>query len=317
MQILVTGGSGAIGRFVSGELSRRGHDVTVFDQVAPKFSAVDVEPNRISFVEGDVTEAAAVQDEVKPADVVVHLPALLPDQCEVTPRRAEQVNVGGTLNVLDAAAGTNTRVLCASSKAVYGTVTGVHAHPTYEPMSEDAPKSPTNVYGATKLAVECYCNAYARNKNLDVAWFRFATTFGPGKGDTHGKLSLLSRLVERGAAGEEITVSGTDQRTDFLYYPDLAAGVAAAVETDTLTYRAYHLGSDQAAPLRAYAESVQSSCPSAEIEIEGGLDFFDQTHPRYCRLDISRARSDLGYEPQFGPEAAVEDYLRRILGEKD
>lgn len=318
MQVLVTGGSGAIGRFVVAELADRGHDVTVFDRIEPEFEGVARGTPKFDYRLGDVTDPEAVADAIDGADAVVHLAGLLPDACEADPRRAERVNVGGTLNVLAAASERDgVRVLCASSKAVYGTVTGEHAHPTYEPVSEDASKSPTDVYGATKLACEQYCRAYARNEGLDVAWFRFASTFGPGKGDSHGELSLLSRLVEGAAAGERVEVAGVDQRSDFLYYPDLAAGVTAAVESESLSHRAYHLGSGRAAPLRAYVDAARERCPDARIDAEGGLDFFDQLHPRYCRLDISRARADLGYEPQYDPETAVEDYLSRIAASEE
>lgn len=317
MEILVTGGAGAIGRFVVAELADRGHDVTVFDRVEPTFEGVTADSPEFTYVDGDVTDSSAVARAIETpdgsVDAVVHLAALLPDACEADPRRAERVNVGGTLNVLAAASEREkVRVLCASSKAVYGSITGEHAHPTYEPMSEDAPKSPTSVYGTTKLACEQYCRAYARNEDLDVACFRFASTFGPGKGDSHGVLSLLSKLIEGGAAGEDVSVTGVDQRSDFLYYPDLAAGVAAAVEAGTLSNRAYHLGSGQAVPLRAYVEAVRERYPDARIEAEGGLNFYERTHPSYCRLDVSRARTDLGYEPQYGPDEAVEDYLQRL-----
>lgn len=312
MRVLVTGGAGAIGRFVVEELCDRGHDVTVFDRVALDGAGLRIDDTDATSVTGDVTVPEDVADAVARTDTVVHLAALMPPACEADPRRANRVNVGGTLNVLEAAAGTETRVLCASSKAVYGAVMGAHAHPTYEPLSEDAPREPTNVYGATKLAVENYCRAYARNDDLDVAWFRFAATFGPGKGEAHGALSLLARLVENADAGKPVHLSGVDERNDWIYYPDIAAGVATAVEADALTHRAYHLGTGEAPTLRAFVDFVRKRRPDATIEAEGGLDFFDQSSPRYCRLDISRARTDLGYEPEYPVEAAINDFLERL-----
>jgi nucleoside-diphosphate-sugar epimerase len=79
-----------------------------------------------------------------------------------------------------------------------------------------------------------------------------------------------------------------------------------------LSHDVYHLGSGGASPLRRFVEAVQERCSGADITMEGGLDFFENADPRYCRMDISRARSDLGYDPEFTPEAAVADYLTRV-----
>jgi UDP-glucose 4-epimerase len=309
MNLLVTGGSGAIGAFVVGEL-RDDYDVTVFDVEPPDVDGSDSDEGAVAYVEGDVTDETAVAEAVSAADAVVHLAALLPDACERNPRRAEAVNVGGTLNVFEAAADHGTRVVYASSKAVLGTPTGVHTHPTYEPIGEDAPKSPTNVYGVTKAAVERYAAAY-RADGLDVAALRFASTYGPGKGRAHGDLALLPNAIRRAAAGDPVRLTGGDQRNDLVYYGDIARGVAAAIETDELAHAAYHVGSGEAVSIRTFAEALREYT-DAQIEVEGGLNYRDAAEPSYCRLDISRARADLGYEPTYPVERAVRDFLRRL-----
>lgn len=303
MHLLVTGGGGAIGTFVARTLREEGHEVTAFDLVG-----CDVEG--VTSVEGDVTDEAAVSAAVEGADAVVHLAALLPDACAASPRRAERVNVGGSLTVFEAAVEAGVRVVYASSKAVFGVPRGVHGPPTYAPMGEDAPKDPHSVYGATKLAVERLADAYRRD-GADLVGLRFASTYGPGKGDAHGALAYLPSLVRRAAAGEAVAVEGGDQPNDFVYYGDVARGVAAAVEADDPSHAVYHVGSGEAVTLRAFADALRRET-DADVTVESGMNFRGAEPPTYCRLDVSRARADLGYEPAYPVDCAVADFVDRL-----
>jgi UDP-glucose 4-epimerase len=303
MRVCITGGAGAIGRFVVEELDGRGHEVRVFDVTDPDYGEG-------TFRRGDVTDAEAVADAVAGVDVVVHMAALLPPACREDPVRAESVNVGGTLHAFEAALDAGVRVVYVSSKAVFGPITGRFAHPTYDPLGEEARKSPTSVYGKTKLACEEYLHTY-RERGLDAAGVRFASTYGPGKGEAHGDLALIPEAVEAAAAGEDVALPGGDQRNDFVYYRDLARGIRCAVEADSLTHPVYHLGSGAAVPMRAVGAALRERT-GASVTVADGLDFYDRGAPTYCRLDVSRARADLGYEPAFPVERAIEDYLDRL-----
>jgi UDP-glucose 4-epimerase len=303
MEILVTGGSGAIGTFVVEALRSAGHSVTILDREPPA-------DDDVQFICGDITDQETVREAVSEVDVVVHLAALLPKACRQSPHRADAVNIGGSLNVFEAATEQQVRVIYASSKAVFGAITGVHAHPTYEPLSEDAPKSPTNLYGVTKAAVERFATAYVEN-GLDGAALRFASTYGPGKGEAHGDLAILPEAIRQAAAGNSVKLSGADQRNDLLYYVDIAQGVTAAVETTELSYNAYHIGSGVTCSIREFASAVEKHT-EASVDVEEGTDYRDATAPSYCRLDISRARADLGYEPSYPVDAGVRHFLKYI-----
>lgn len=305
MKILVTGGSGAIGSFVVEELIGRGHEVVVFDRDDPNHKEV-------SFVKGDILDQNEVGEIVSEVDSVIHMAAILPPECERDPFLAEKINVGGTLNVLDAAGDTGTRVVCLSSKGALGPMTGEYAHPRYEAVSESHQRNPVNVYGATKMAVEHYCLAYSKNKGTDVSVVRLASTWGPGKGPRHGELDLISQIIEGVARGDPIHVFGGDQGNDLVYYADIAQGLVKLSESKNLPHLTYHIGSGKVVKLNEFREVLLELFPESKINIEGGLNYFNKIEPTYCLMDISRTRREVGYEPKYDIEKGVKDYVSRI-----
>lgn len=310
MDVLVTGGHGAIGSFVVEELVARGHNVTVFD-----LQNDDEQQHRLtySFVEGDITNPDAVAAAIEGKDVVVNMAALKRPACNENPKLAQQVNIGGTVNVFDAVVETDTRVLQISSKSVFGEIGGSNAHPLYEPLDEGAPKQTIgDIYGLTKVATESYMQAYVREYDIDVACFRFGSSYGPGKVAVPGKGMLLPDLIEGAPRGESITLPGGDEQNDWIYFGDIANGLADAVEAPTLNYPVYHIGTGRLNSLRDFATVLQEACPNSDITVQDGLNPQNKAHPLYTRLNISRAKTDLGYNPEFTLREGIRDYLDRI-----
>ena len=144
MQIVITGGAGFIGSTLAPRLLAMGHKVHVVDNLMYGGQAIlplFINPN-FSFSEVDVTDAAALAPELKDADVVVHLAALVGyPLCKKMPRRAVEVNVEGTRNVLNLTP-SSARLIYASTGSNYGEVEGV--------CTENTPLNPLSLYGRTK-----------------------------------------------------------------------------------------------------------------------------------------------------------------------
>lgn len=315
MDVLVTGGHGALGRFVVEELAARGHDTTVLD-------LEDDEARRsaggYAFVQADITDADAVASAVADHDAVIHLAALKRPACEADPQLATEVNVGGTVAVFEAAVAADARVVQISSKSVFGHVAGAHAYPSYEPLDEGAPKHVTgDIYGLTKAATEAYRASYVEKHGLEAASFRFASTYGPGKVAVPGKGMLIPGMIEGAARGETISVEGADELNDWIYFGDVANGLVDAVEADEFSYPVYHIGTGRLRSVADFATILKERFPEASIEVSGGRNPQGQEHPMYARLDISRAISDLGYEPRYDLQAGIDDYLERLDDRSD
>ena len=294
--VLVTGGAG----FIGGHLARTlapDNDVTILDR--------DDEdpPQGTSLVEGDVRDATLVQDAVAGTDVVFHEAALVSVEESIErPVESHDINVSGTLNVLEAARDAGARVVLASSAAVYG-------HPESTPIPETHPLEPTSPYGLDKVAADHYARLYHDLYGLETIALRYFNVYGPGQsGEYAGVIDVFRRQAER---GEPITVHGDGSQTrDFVHVDDVVRAnlLAATADTDTdAVGRAYNVGTGESVTIRELAELVRDAAGS-----DSAIEHFD---PRegdidHSRADVDRARRELAYEPTVG----LREGLERLLG---
>lgn len=312
MEVLLTGGHGAIGKFALKELMERGHDVTVFD-ISGGGGFQESLPTEYSWIKGDITDSSAVNDATEGHDAILHLAALKRSACEENPKKAQEVNIGGTINIFDAGVNNDARVVHASTKSVFGHVAGNYAYPMYEPLDESAPKSATgDIYGLTKAATESYRKNYDRKRDLDVASVRYGSSYGPGKIAVPGKGTLISDLIKSAMDGDAKKLSGGDELNDWVYFDDIARGLVDAVETETLGYPVYHIGTGRLNSLNDFARILVEAFPQADITIEDGRNPQNRDHPMYAKMDISRAVSDLDYQPKYTLRDGLKHYLDQL-----
>ena len=315
----VTGGCGVNGSWVVRELLERGYEVTAFDQARDVSLMPDLD-GQFEFAGGDVRDAALVSRLVhaRKPDVIVHLAALVGyPQGRPDPKLVYDVNLGGTLNVLEAAVVNDVpRVVYTSSKSAYGVIAGAHGRPDYQPVPEDyvglpAPPSFLSLYGHAKIASEGLGFNYQKAFGIDFFALRFATICAPGKLSRHGPMSIHSRLIENAMLGVATTLDkGGDERDDIVYVRDVAQAIGLATVTPNRGAAVYNVGQGRGFGLRDMAAAIQGRFPAAEIEIGPGYDFMNVGFAAYSVLDISKTRRELGYEPQFDLPAMVADYAQ-------
>jgi UDP-glucose 4-epimerase len=157
---------------------------------------------------------------------------------------------------------------------------------------------------------------YQTNLGVDSIILRFGTTFGPGKTERHGNMGVTSQIIEAPARGLPFRIAkGGDQVDDFTYNKDCALGIYLACVVPNPKSRIFNIGTGVGATLKDFAKVVRRHLPAADIEIGPGLDFLGTGHPMCAVYDISRAREELHYRPEYDLEKAVADYLdslRRI-----
>jgi UDP-glucose 4-epimerase len=209
-KVLVTGGAGFIGSHVVARLLARGDEVVVLDNLR-RGQREAIEALLVGgggrFVEDDIRHMDAVESAVQGCDVVFHLAAQSNVMGAVTdPSYSVTTNVLGTFNVLRSAAEAHVpRVVFASSREVYG-------EPRALPVSEDEPLLAKNPYGASKVAGEAYCRAFAATHGLRVEVVRLANVYGAGDRDR-----VIPLWLTAAQEGRDLMVYGGEQVIDFLW----------------------------------------------------------------------------------------------------
>jgi len=288
MSVLVTGGSGFIGRHVVQKLVERGFKVRVFDFVKPSIE--------IPFFKGDIRDYDRIKEAVSGSDYVVHLAAIVSvAEAMEKPYDTVEINVIGTFNVAEACRRNGTeKLIYASSVAVYG-------EPRYLPVDEEHPLNPTNVYGATKLSGEAIIAGYHGNYGLKYTSLRFFNVYGPymKSGPYSGViLSFLNRIKK----GMPLKIEGDGKQTrDFVYVNDVAESILKSIESEEVG--PFNIGTGRELSIIELANLLFKITGK-----ETGLSFTDPRPGdiRRSRADISKARSWLRWVPKF----SIEDGLR-------
>lgn len=310
MRVLVTGGTGAVGRFVVAEVAAAGHEVISASR-QPSTGGEEW----VRFEAG--TDEFGTLLARSGADRVIHLAAMVGAQCEHDPVKAIGVNGTAVIELLAAARAARTgRVVLMSSKAAYGDLPQPRDADDAR-LESELPVRPVSAYGMSKAVAEWAAADAVRRYGQDVVVIRAATTVGPGKGAQHGPTAAPSRLIEGAVAGVPVTLEeGGDQIDDFIYNKDLARGlVAAALAPERLPNLYYQLSSGRGATLTELAEHLRARFPQSRITVGGGGNFHRLDHNLHCVLSYQLARDDFGYVPRYPFPAWVDDYIAVVRAE--
>src|SRR5258708_5883642 len=228
MRYLVTGGAGFIGSHKVDELVRRGHGVTVLDDLSTgkveNFSSVR---SKVEFVRESVTNLEKVREACRGVDCAIHLAAQTSVPRSVKdPIETNLINVNGTLNVLVAARDVRVkRVVFASSCAVYGKTSVL-------PIPEVASLAPISPYGVSKLVGETYGNVFQQLYDLEFVALRYFNVFGPRQDPGSPYSGVLSLFNDAVMNGTQPTVYGDgEQSRDFVYVGNVVDAIFRAPDS--------------------------------------------------------------------------------------
>jgi UDP-glucose 4-epimerase len=283
MRILVTGGAGFIGSNLVRHLSECGdYAIVVLDNLSAGQEFTDLSCG-VRFVRGDLTNKKVIADCLSNVDAVVHLAALsgVVDSIE-DPHASFAINVAGSFQLLELARTANVRQIINASTG--GALLGDVVPPINEAM---APR-PLSPYGASKLAVEGYCSAFAGAYGLCCATLRFSNVYGPSSGHKKSVVAAFMRNIIR---GQPLTVygDGTQQR-DYLYVDDLVRGIEAALRRDLKG--TFQLGSGKPTTLLELIDML-GKVTGRNFNVQFRPGRAGEVHRTWC--DISKAELEIDY----------------------
>jgi UDP-glucose 4-epimerase len=300
-RILVTGGAGFIGFHLCKRLTDLNADVTIYDNLSSgKMENVKDAP-KAKFIKGDILDHKKLCNLQK-FDVIFHLAAqvVVPYSME-NPTEDFETNARGTLNVLEKARKDGSRLVFASSAAVYG-------NPTKLPTPETYGFHPFSCYGLSKVVGEEYCQMYASQYGLDISILRFANVYGSR---CHGVINDFLDKLEKNPKKLEIIGTGQQSR-DFVNVADVVNAVILAASRENAIGQTYNIGFGKTTKIIDLAHMIlqilnlkgKTVVTTTGVSWQGDIDTI--------WFDISKTKKELNWTPKI----TLDEHLKQLVAER-
>jgi len=291
-KVVVTGGAGFIGTHLVNELVKQGLDVHVIDNLCAG-KKENINPDAILH-KVDIRDLDEIAKIISSAEFVFHLAALPRVQFSIdNPIETNDVNIGGTLNVLLAAKESGVkRFIYSASSSAYGDQPEL---PLHEGLMPD-PKSP---YGLQKHVGELYCKVFSEVYGLQTVSLRYFNVYGRGQ-DPDGPYALvIGKFLKQRAEDEPMTITGDGEQTrDFTHISDIVNANILAMESEKVGRgEVFNIGYGKDESINRVSELIGGPVEHVAPRIE----------PRHTRADNSKAKKLLGWEPKIDLETGINE----------
>jgi nucleoside-diphosphate-sugar epimerase len=313
-------GAGLIGSQVARILADRGEKPVLMDVAAqPQAIGEIVDLAKVTLIAGDVLRPLSIVDVLRSHNItkIAHTAAnpLLTVGAQKEPSAAINLNIMGTVNVLEAARVLGIkRVVVSSSSVLNHYLAGGEDQGNFG--REEAFPRPTTFYSATKQAVESLGLNYAKWCSIEFAGLRYGACFGPWSGAGGGGPSNIVREALRNAlAGREATVP--PGAMEWVYSKDAARGTVLALDAGDLGSGIFNITMGALTTPAEMAAAIGAVVPGATVKFDAPQSAAVALANRSEHADLSRAKKYLGYAPQFPLREAVRDlaeWMKRYMG---
>jgi len=282
--VLIVGGAGYVGGWMTDEATRSGHQVRVVDNLTYEDSFL----KPVDFAFGDILDFKTLEKHLKWADSVIWLAAFVGDPaCAINPKLTQKTNVESVRNLVDSFGG---RIIFPSTCSVYGAQDGI--------LDESSPTGPLSLYAESKLEAE----SILQNSPNSTLIFRLGTLFGMSDQFARLRVDLvLNVLTIRSILEGSMSVFGGAQYRPLLHVRDVATAAIPQISTNATGI--YNLHTENVTVLEL-AEKIKSVVGEVSIE-QTDISFQDA---RNYRVSSDKARSELGFAPRW----TIEDGIREV-----
>jgi UDP-glucose 4-epimerase len=305
---LVLGGMGFIGSHLTDRLLSAGARVTVVTRSLDRHrdEAVGLHERGVKVVEGDLRDADAMRAVVANQSVIFNLAGESGAvQSMEDPYTDLDVNGRGNLVLLEAlrAGNRNARLLFVGSRLEYGRVAD-------QPVHEDQTPDPLCIHAVHKLAVEHYLRIYGRLFGLNYTIARLTNPYGPGQPQSRTAYGVVNRLIHLALADHDLPIYGDGaQKRDYIYIDDAVKALLGLAASPVAARKAYNVGTGTGTPFIEMARAVAEMAGGGRIRQLAWPRLAEQIETGDFIADISRIRSDIGWEPAV----ALRDGLQRTI----
>lgn len=304
MKFFITGGAGFIGRNLVESLLLDDHEITIYEN----FSNSSEEKIQTfldqgcKLVRGDLTNSSVLESSLKDHDFVIHLAAKIDILESIQhPLITNQVNVVGTINLLNACIKNNVKnIIGASSAAIYG-------NPLTLPVDENTIPNPVSPYGSDKISMEFYLRAFANAFNLNTISLRFFNVYGKGQSNSYA--GVITKFFENIKKNEPLKIFGDGQNTrDYILINDLVAGIKLAINNiENKKGEVFNLASGQSNSVNHLAKLF--------LEISGKKLKIIHSNSRpgdllFSEASILKAKAELGFEPKYDLKSGLLKFFK-------
>ncbi len=289
-KILVTGGAGFIGSNLVDKLSPNNKVVVLDNLFSGLLSNLEKSKDRITFVKGDVLDKALVKDIVAEVDYIFHLAAHVGNIRSIKdPAFDLEVNIRGTLNLLEACRNSNVkRLVYSSSGAIFGEA-------KYLPIDEEHPLNPESPYAVSKLAAEKYCFAFHKVYGVPTTALRYFNVYGPRQ-DTSEYANAISIFLSRTREGKPLTIFGDGKQTrDFIFIEDVVKANILAATHPSAVGEIFNIATGRENSIEQLVNFIkQVSAKESQVIYAAPR----AGEVKYSRANIEKAQRLLGYNPE-------------------
>ncbi len=302
MRFFVTGAAGFLGSALANRLAREGHSVRGLDDLST--GNPDVLSPEVQFTRGDVNDRPKLWTQLQDIDCVYHLAARVSvSESVLYPREYNQVNVGGTVTLMEAMRDVGVRrVVFISSGAIFG-------EQIDQPLKESAPALPRSPYAVSKLAAEYYIRTIGLLWGIETVCLRVFNAYGPGQHLPPVHAPVIPNLLRQASLNGTIVIHGDGTQTrDYVYVDDVVNGMIAAATAPEINQMIINIGSGRDTSVRELVRMV--------MEITGKhpeVVYNPRTErgPNRMCADLTLAREKLGYQPTIPLEIGLGLTLER------
>ena len=300
-RVLVAGGAGFIGSHIADRLIEEDVEVTVLDNMyagRPENLENCSRSRKFRFVRGDVRRFSVVKRLVKDVDAVFNDAAVVsvPRSLE-EPLLANEVNVGGTLNLLKASVDSGVkRYVQASSASVYGNTETL-------PVSESLAVNPLSPYAVAELAAENYARVFCRAYGLETVCLRYFNVYGPRQTFSAYSGAITIFLNKLSDGGRPLIFGDGEQTRDFVYVEDVVEANMLALNSAKAVGEAINIGTGVPNTINELVQRLQEKL--GKQRLKPIYKSSRQGDVRNSYASIEKAKRMLGYRPKFSLEEGI------------